>query len=248
MKKTMLLYKKHIDNLSNFRLKDPYFHQVLIGQMLADGNLVRRSPTRNTYFRVGFGQPYQAYANWILQYLKDHSNKGVTKRKDHGYDRYDIVTRVNPLFNYYYVLFYPYNEALDRYVKIVPKNIASMMTPVVLAHMAIGDGTRIGNKLGLCTHGFLYEECILLANRIRKIGLTTRVVFRRVGSKGQNQYKVEVGNTQELSKLRAMLMPHMFEGMYYKLGIGKKEIPIYKNKAIWYNFMCDNMLLSPTDR
>jgi LAGLIDADG DNA endonuclease family len=37
-------------------------------------------------------------------------------------------------------MFYKFDDELNRYVKIVPKDIDNLMTPVVLAHLIMGDG------------------------------------------------------------------------------------------------------------
>lgn len=227
MKKTITLLKRLVDNVSNFNRSNYYLHQIIIGQLLSDGNLIRRSITANTYFRVSCGRPFEKYANWLREFFEKYIKKGVIKRKDRNYDRYDIITGVNKNFNYYYNLFYYYNVELKKYVKIVPVNINEIITPVVLAHLIIGDGTwnQANNIVKIATHGFTYQDCILLAERITKIGIKTTVNKDQKGSNGTQQYYLRIASrNNNVKNLRELVIPHIFEGILYKLGIRNKPL------------------------
>lgn len=232
MKKTLTLFKRVFNTPFeiNFKFSNPFLHQVIIGQMLGDGNITRRSPTGNSYFRLGFGRLYETYRKWLARIFGELTNKGLTsreeKKSDRTYTRYDLVTMTLGIFNYYHDLFYVYNTELGKYIKIVPVNIIELITPVVLAHLLMGDGTyNISNKIvKICTHSFTHKDCLLLARSINQLGLKTTVTKDRVGKDGNNQYYIAISGKTNLELLRSLVVPYMHKSMLYRLGI-KPTIP-----------------------
>ena len=55
-------------------------------------------------------------------------------------------------------LFYPNG------VKIIPKNIFELLTPIALAHMIMGDGSVKSHGLDLCTDNYSIQDVIRLMN------------------------------------------------------------------------------------
>jgi hypothetical protein len=49
-------------------------------------------------------------------------------------------------------------------VKVIPDNIYELLTPIALAHFIMGDGTRMGNGLILCTHNYSIQDVVRLMN------------------------------------------------------------------------------------
>jgi hypothetical protein len=113
-------------------------------------------------------------------------------------------------------LFYYIDEITQRYVKRVPENIASLMTPVVLAHLIMGDGNlkKGDNIIRIYTNSFTKLDVENLASVITsKLGIETKAVHDRNG-----QYMLTISKAQ-LDKVRELLAPHMHESMLYKLGL-----------------------------
>ena len=54
-------------------------------------------------------------------------------------------------------------------VKVIPDNIYELLTPIALAHFIMGDGTRMGNGLILCTHNYSIQDVVRLMNFVLMI-------------------------------------------------------------------------------
>lgn len=63
-----------------------------------------------------------------------------------SYDTARFKTGMMPIFVYYHDMFYNYDENAQRYIKRLPENIDSLMTPVVLANLIMGDGNLKGGE------------------------------------------------------------------------------------------------------
>ena len=63
-----------------------------------------------------------------------------------------------PCFTELYSLFYPSG------VKVIPNNIYELLTPVALAHVIMGDGSRQRHGLILCTDSYSVSDIVRLIN------------------------------------------------------------------------------------
>lgn len=121
-----------------------------------------------------------------------------------------------PLFVYYHNMFYSVDKVTQRYVKRVPENIDSLMTPVVLAHLIMGDGNlkKGDNIIRLYTNSFSKLDVEKLAAAIAsKLGIEAKAVHDR-----NDQYMLTISKAQ-LPKVRELIGPHMHPSMSYKLGL-----------------------------
>jgi hypothetical protein len=112
-----------------------YQKEVLVGSMLGDGNLRRSNEnTLHTYFT--FRQSIKNFSYYI--FMRDIFHN-LIRNNDHSYSyddkRYGKTYKSNKFstighvdFQYYYNLFYTDNAS-----KIVPPNIADILTPISLA-------------------------------------------------------------------------------------------------------------------
>jgi len=104
-------------------------NSILIGIMLGDGSLYRSSPTANVRFELSLGQKYKEFALEIGELFKEYMNNPVkaleVKGKTKSYTNYRLKTKSLPVFLKYYNMFYEFNKDLNKYVKIVPKNIGA---------------------------------------------------------------------------------------------------------------------------
>ena len=112
--------------------------------------------------------------------------------------------------NYYYDLFYIYDNNGKRR-KIVPTNIAELLTPCALAYWIMDDGgINTYNATILNTDNFTLEEVELLQKALeQKFGLRTRKSEKR---KGQWIILIPVRQTVPLSEI---VRPH--ETMLFKV-------------------------------
>ena len=123
-----------------------YLDQVVFGLLLSDGSVERPTRTGGARLSVIFGINTLPYLTHLFKLFASLTDSGILhiKVKDKitgkSYTTVRFKTVMEPLFVYYYELFYCIDEVTQRYVKRVPENIASWMTPVVLAHLIMGDG------------------------------------------------------------------------------------------------------------
>lgn len=112
-------------------------------------------------------------------------------------------------------MFYIINQATGRAVKVVPKNIAELLTPVALAYLIMADGNYDGrrNRVRIYTNSFSKEEVTLLATAIQlNFGIYAGVLADK-----KNQYILTIG-AKELPKLKRLVSQHMLPSMKYRIG------------------------------
>lgn len=208
-----------------------YLNQVVVGLLLSDGSVERPTQTGGARLSVILGISTLPYLTHLFKLLESLTDSGIShlEAKDKitgkSYITVRFKTAMLPLFVYYHQLFYCIDEVTQRYVKRVPENIDSLMTPVVLANLIVGDGNL---KKGIYTNSFTKLDVEKLASAITsKLGIVTKAVHDR-----NNQYMLTISRTQ-LDKVRELIGPHMHPSMSYKLGLS------YCNKNFDYNNITD---------
>jgi hypothetical protein len=232
MKTTFTTLKQPVSDMTNFEGSNEYLHHVIIGQLLGGANVTRRSPTRNSYFRCAFGTGYQAYGAWLCKFFDGLTNKGLTSRKDSGfggsYTRHEFQTKTLPIFNYYHSLFYTLDSG--KYVKVVPVNIYSLMSEVVLAHLLMSSGNYHAGKnmMEINTYSFSYEDCVRLADSINGLNETldavgsVAVAKERDGKDGREQYRLTIHGPYAQWIVKDLVYRHMHYSMLYRIGVDIK--------------------------
>jgi hypothetical protein len=88
-----------------------------------------------------------------------------------------------PCLNYYHYLFY------KNKIKIIPKNIGELLTPVGLAYLIMGDGIYIkGKGVRICTDSYIKEDVELLAEVLSlQFGLSCTLHQSKA-----NQYRIYI--------------------------------------------------------
>lgn len=111
--------------------------EILIGILLGDAHIVRRSPTTNS--RLVYAQTainHKEYFDYVLSFFISfcannyiaQSRLVVDNRTKKTYSAISFTTMQLPCFNKYRELFYDINKK-----KIVPENISELLTPRGLA-------------------------------------------------------------------------------------------------------------------
>ena len=140
--------------------------EVLIGILLGDAHIVRRSPTANS--RLVYAQTavkHKEYFDYVLSYfvpfcVNDYTPQSrlvVDNRTKKTYSAISFTTMQLPCFNVYRELFYDLNKK-----KIVPSNISELLTPRSLAFWIMDDGSLQNKGLHLNTYGFNSEDVLKL--------------------------------------------------------------------------------------
>ena len=189
----------------------------IIGQLLSDLFIYRSSPTANLRIEWSFGLPYYNYGLWINSLFSLYINTPLKLIKSGlGYRLKSVCL---PQFNYYHEIFYVLTAAVaGNYVKIVPAHIGSMITPIVLAHLLMGDGSYYDGCVYIWTNAFTKEDCQLVADAISSIGIRTTVRADRYGKDGTKQYKLVIASGS-VETLQKMVKPYMHPSLLYRIGI-----------------------------
>lgn len=204
-----------------------YGFNCLIGLILSDLHVARRSPTGNS--RLAFTQTAKLYHRGFFELvfamlspfctpgLIPYIREFIDKRTGVLYSSISFVTMQLPIFNKLHDLFYkrvvnPVTGAI-RYIKIVPKNIAELLTIEGLAFWIMGDGSvQNVNGLHLSIYAFTAEECKLLVDALTtKWGLNCSVHNTKSGP------RIYI-DAESMSTIRELLKPHMHPDMYHKIG------------------------------
>jgi hypothetical protein len=130
-----------------------------------------------------------------------------------------------PIFLKYHKMFYLFDETLKRYIKIVPLNIKDIMTPVVLAHLIMGDGNLKSKDkiIRIYTNSFSKKDVERLSNAINnKLDIVTKTTLDR-----NNQYMITISKNQ-LDKVISIVLPYMHPSMLYKLDLDPKTTDCFK--------------------
>lgn len=132
--------------------------EVMIGLMLSDGSLERSSSTSGVRLFICFSKKHAEYLKFIYDLYKPYITIKVYNKKT---DSYNEVLKFKTIslcgatqLIYYHELFYIKGK------KIVPGNIEKLMTPVVLAHLIMGDGNlKLPDKiLRIYTNSFIKDD------------------------------------------------------------------------------------------
>lgn len=221
MNPTFLLLKEAACSMTLLELRalailPSLIHQALLGQLLGDAHASRSSPTSNTRIEWSFGVPYALYAAWINSLFATYCGSPLKAKKS---GQWRLKTLSLPVFNFYHALFYV--QVAGAWVKIVPATIGSLMTPIVLAHLIMSDGSynKIGGEVFIYVNAYSYEDCKRLAASITAMGVNTTVRTDRYGADGTTkQYKLAIVKSQ-LPALHSLVVPHMYKGMLYRVGL-----------------------------
>lgn len=191
-------------------------HDALIGQLLSDAHAHRSSPTSNTRIEWSFGMPYYFYGSYIGDLFAPYCFTAMSVLES---GQHRLKTLSLHVFNVYHALFYVAGPD-GRWIKVVPACIDSLMTPMVLAHMIIGDGyfALDTSTVFIYVNAFTRPDCVRLAEAISAIGVRTTVRVDRNGKQGVKQYKLAISKAQ-LPALRAIVKPFMHPSMLYRLGL-----------------------------
>jgi hypothetical protein len=141
--------------------------------------------------------------------LAQYSGKVVTQ--------YHFDTLSSPLFSAMHSLWYQLDEAIGKYIKIVPFMIVDMLTPLALAHWIMEDGYFDAHgrtqTIILCTESFTKTECELLISALARLGILSTL---KVRSTTKGTYRVRISKTS-MPLLRELVTPHMHSIFMYKL-------------------------------
>lgn len=184
---------------------------VIIGLILGDASLVRKHPNGNAYLKYAQSTKHTEYLNLVFSHFKPYCKMtsptlGQIKLRDNTYGVLSFSSRSLPCFTELNTLFYPNG------IKLIPSNIASLLTPVGLAYWSLDDGSKCSNGFHLNTNAFSLEDLDLLLDLLRvKLNLICSLHPR---GKGNRIYI----SAKSMLAFRSLVTPHFHPSMLYKLA------------------------------
>lgn len=191
--------------------------EILIGILLGDAHIVRRSPTANS--RVVYAQTaikhkeyFEYVSNFFIPYCADNyipqSRLVVDNRTKKTYSAISFTTMQLPCFNEYREAFYSLNK------KIVPENISKLLTPRGLAFWIMDDGSKQGDGLHISVYGFSNTDVDKLMFTLQdKFNLKCSIHYNR-----DNKPRIYIFK-ESMDTLKTLVKPYFIKEMFYKLGL-----------------------------
>lgn len=150
---------------------------------------------------------------FVFSFLSHYCNntpqlkKGIRAGKE--FYGLEFVTRSLPCFTELYNIFYVNG------VKVIPKNIYDLLTPVALAHLVMGDGGFKSKGIYLCTDSYSVPDVVRLMNV-----LIIRYDLKCTLHKSSNGlgYRIYISRNS-VGKVVEIVKPYFIPSMYYKIGI-----------------------------
>jgi len=188
---------------------------LLVGKLLGDGCLEKNGKHSRLKIDQTFVQ--KDYVFWLYKYFSNFSSKPYKlevydRRTCKKYYHCRFSTRSIPIFDYWRNLFYKNRR------KIIPKSIAKLMSPLVLAIWYMDDGYLRKDCKGiyLCTSGYkLKEQKILQKMLLKKFSLKTKLHF----ASGNVRIYIPSSEVQSFIKI---IKRYILPSFSYKLNTGLK--------------------------
>lgn len=191
--------------------------EIVVGSLL--GDLHARKRSLNTYLKFEQGVVHKEYLLGLYEQFKDYCsacpniyNPKPDKRTGRVYSAIYFRTYSLPCFNKYYNLFYRDG------IKIVPQNIAELLTLRSLAFWICEDGKNFkGAGLTLCTDSFTVAEVQLLREALKNNFNVNTSIHKISRANGAVCERIYIDKTS-LEEIKPLLKEHMHESMLYKIG------------------------------
>lgn len=214
--------KKRLSKTEKSKIMIEYpLNEIIIGLLLGDGHIQRRSINGNSRFCYGQSSLRKHHFNYfkhIFKLFKPYLSKGfqfkeasfTDKRTQIKYSSVNFATLSLPCFNFYKNLFYDANN-----IKIVPIGIENFLTPRGLAYWIMDDGSLQNKGLHLNTYGFKPEDVLILKRTLEQMfGDNLLKCSIHKHPKGQRIYIWE----ESMRVIRDHISEFMHEEMLYKIN------------------------------
>lgn len=188
--------------------------EILVGILLGDAHIARRSPTANS--RLVYGQTaikHKEYFEYVFSFFISFCTKDYEpqiriisdKVNNKTYQGISFTTMQLPCFNEFRELFYILNE------KVVPENIYELLTPKGLAFWIMDDGSKQGDGLHISVYGFKNIDK-LLHTLENKFNLKCSIHYNK-----DNKPRIYIFK-ESMDNLKTLVKPYFIKEMLYKLG------------------------------
>lgn len=185
---------------------------VLVGSLLGDGH-AERLQSGGVRFRFRQKAEHKDYLFWLWDFFKKRgycsNNLPVYYVQNGQYEAYRFGTYGFSSLLWLYKLFYNNNKK----VKVIPKNIVDLLTPLALAILIMDDGTWKQPGVRIATNCFTKQEVELLS-----LALETKFNLKSSYEKNNMRYQLYI-KKESIPLLRKLALPYTTPSMLYKLGL-----------------------------
>ena len=190
-----------------------YQYSVVIGLILSDA-WVRFNSKRSKNALLGFKQSeVNSQYFWfvftlLFHYCSTYPLLVKGSRLGKQTTGLKLETRSMPCITALYNLFYPDGK------KVIPQNIYDLLTPAVLAHLIMGDGSAQSHGLILCTDSYSVQDVVRLLNvLIIKYRLNCTLRYHT-----PTQPRIYISE-RSMPLLQTIVHFHMCPSMLYKIKL-----------------------------
>jgi hypothetical protein len=221
MVSNILFYAKSVDKYKysaeykNNQQLSPYQFQALIGLILGDVHVLRKSSRYNTSLCFEQSLAHESYLFHLYNIVKNlvATYPMSPKRKPHKvtgkiYPSLKFSTLTFPFLNVFHELFYSKGK------KSVPQNISEYFTEISFAYWIMDDGVKAVKGLKLCTESYEYADMLILIDMLK----TKFNIHSHPQKRGVIGWRLYIAGSQ-MDKVRNLVKPHMRDDMLYKIGL-----------------------------
>jgi TRAP-type mannitol/chloroaromatic compound transport system permease small subunit len=215
--------KKYLSNIDRNAINiTKYNRSILIGVLLSDGSMEKNKGWNS---RIRFEQSIKniKYIWYLFHQLSLLINAYpiLLKRKLRGKIFFSLAFRTRQLkcLNEIYNLFF--NNEGERYINT---NLFHYFDYVVIAHWIMGDGSKSGKGIILCTDSFTLKEVVTLMNILlikyniySTINYNTSISpYDKLKKKKLKVPRIYI-NGENLNKIRPFIKPYILDCFLYKI-------------------------------
>jgi hypothetical protein len=187
---------------------------VLVGSLLGDG-FGEREESGGVRFRFRQSVVRKDYIFWLHNFFNTRGYCSnllpviyTQKTGDKVLEYYRFGTYRFTSLLWLYKTFYNNNKK-----KVIPANIANLLTPLALAIWIMDDGTWKNPGVRIATNSFTKEEVELLSS-----ALYTKYNLCCSLQKNNGNYQLYI-KQESITLLKELVLPYMVPSMHYKLGL-----------------------------
>jgi hypothetical protein len=195
---------------------------------------------------MSLGQKYEDFSLFLGNLFKEYMSNPVKalkiKGKNKNYINYRLKTKSLPMFVQYYNMFYEFDKDLNKYKKIIPKNISCFainesysfslfnyltlyiyiiklnyiyyIIIFIINIMTDGNFDKGRNRVRIYTNSYTKKEVENLALAIN----TNLNIYVGVLHDRNNQWILTIG-AKNLDLLRDIVSKHFHNSMLYRIGL-----------------------------
>jgi hypothetical protein len=179
----------------------------------------------NAYFKLHYSKLEWATHLLTIYYYSISNLTSVHEiiNSSTGLSSFQIWTRSLEALTLLHSQWFKYDLNLNKFIKIVPNNIGTLLGPIALAIWLQDDGSwnLAHNTVVISTHSFTLNECELLCSALKSnFNLIAKPNKDIILKNGSQSYRIRFSSQHEnIIRLRETVLPYFIKSNYYKLGL-----------------------------